>query len=1109
MFSSKIKTILIQFMGSRYIYIILLIFCSLCGFSQNYKFDHLTANEGLGDNFIRRLFEDSNGFIWVGTKDGLSRYDGYNVKTYKKDLKDTNSLPSSYIGGITEDHKGRLWIGTGKGLALYNREFENFTSHSLESKKRNSIYGLMPDSVFLWIATSNGLCRFNTETFEKKWFFSDKGDIQSETGDTKISRIIKGRNNSIWVGFANDNGLVRLNTENYATKHYRTEKKNSGFISQAVTCLFPLNDTILLVGYRDEGIFKLNTDKHSFEKVKIPSKTPVGLTMPWHIFKDSNNTIWIGSINGGLYKIKEDLTESENIIPSESSSDYFNSLSVSVIIEDRHKNIWFGTHGGGLNILSYRKSVFNHCKQSNYYNSVPHNYISCFHETSNGKILIGTDGGGMSIYNKSDKSFKTIGIKEALSSNAILSIQPYADSTVLIATWDGGINIFNHNSFENTVISHHPDSLNSINYKNLKYALKQGDSIYIFTHGMGVNIYNTQKEQFYHSSLHDSLSFLKKPESCNKALFDSTGTLWIASHYGLFSLQGNHMEEFMPDTANPNSINGNYITDLFIDSKGRFWIATLDGLNQYLGNGVFISRFAISELNRAIMSIVEDDNGNLWMGTNTGIITYSPEKNLVNIYDKSDGLQGNQFYERSAFKDKDGLLYFGGMNGFNYFSPNTIGKDTTPPNIYFSDLKIFFQSQSWNTKDAVLQKHINATDEITLHYSQNVITFDFVAVDLVNPSKNQYTYILEGFDNTWYQIGTNRSATYTNLSPGEYTFKLKTSNADRTWNKKSKDIKIIVLSPWWMKSWVRAVTVTVIMLIITLIFYVRTREIQKYNKILENKVETRTMALVQKQEELKINNKKLAETIKTKDKFFSIIAHDLKNPMNALIGLSDLLLKKWDMIDKEKKVTFIDAINKSSKHLYNLLSNLLDWSQTQTGKLTVNFESCSVESLISENLELLKEQALNKKIALKSEFNHQKDIYADYNMIDAIIRNLVSNAIKYTPKNGSIKVVSSQESDKVRISVIDSGVGMTSKTILSLFKAEENESTPGTDKEKGTGLGLVVCQEFAHINKSSLSVESEVGKGSTFSILIPAYQAEHRNPSPSYNSVVSKSEINQ
>jgi len=484
-----------------------------------------------------------------------------------------------------------------------------------------------------------------------------------------------------------------------------------------------------------------------------------------------------------------------------------------------------------------------------------------------------------------------------------------------------------------------------------------------------------------------------------------------------------------------------------------------------------------------------------------------------------DGLQSDDFIDRASIKTQSGDLYFGGVNGFNFFNPDRLIQNTYIPRIYITDFKIYGKSQLPGKQGSVLSEHISFINNVIIKYNQSVITFEYNAINYIVPEKNQYAYILEGFDKNWRFVGNERKANYTNLDPGNYIFKVKAANSEGKWNNKPAIIHLTITPPWWKTLWFKVFSFLLFIIILISIYYVRVRNIKAINKKLEIEVINRTKdiehanselqkrnekiayqnsELIQQKEEinvqkekilkqnevLELKNKELSDLNKTKDRFFSIIAHDLKNPLSSIISFSELIQHTKD-ISKDKIDKYIKIIFSSAKNLFGLLENLLNWARTQTGAIKYIPKEISVSGLIMENYTLLKSIARSKEIEFNVDLQGDYSIYADENMINTALRNIITNAIKFTHRGGSIYISAKKENRNVVISVEDTGIGISQDIINNLFKIDESITTVGTEREIGTGLGLIVSNEFVRKNNGEIIVDSKPNKGSRFSIILP------------------------
>jgi len=450
-----------------------------------------------------------------------------------------------------------------------------------------------------------------------------------------------------------------------------------------------------------------------------------------------------------------------------------------------------------------------------------------------------------------------------------------------------------------------------------------------------------------------------------------------------------------------------------------------------------------------------------------------------------EGLQSQEFNLRACYVSDDGEVFLGGMNGFNSFYPGLI-RD----NPYIPEIMITACYKS--VKDGKVYLDFSKDQEVVLNYSDQAFAIDFVALEFTNPDKNQYAYKLEGLSNDWINIGNRRFVPFSNLSPGEYIFRVKGSNNDGKWNEKGSTLKIVILPPWWRSWWAWTAYIVIILGILMIYIRIRERKLVQERNLLEKKVQERTLQIenknqeiLQKNETLNLLNSELKALNQTKDKFFSIIAHDLRNPFNSIIGLSDIILLKPENSDSEKTRRTIFDIRESSKHAYDLLQNLLIWARSQTGNLEFKPVNLDLTERIQENLDLVKGQAARKNITLTTENTYSVKIIGDVQMIDTILRNLLTNAIKFTPRDGQVTVSIEKLLGFVSILVRDNGIGIAPEILSQLFQVELKQTRRGTEKERGTGLGLILCKEFIEKHGGSIAIESEPGKGSCFKITLP------------------------
>jgi signal transduction histidine kinase len=491
-------------------------------------------------------------------------------------------------------------------------------------------------------------------------------------------------------------------------------------------------------------------------------------------------------------------------------------------------------------------------------------------------------------------------------------------------------------------------------------------------------------------------------------------------------------------------------------------------------DGTILKTFDVGNVlpNNRIHAITQDKKGNIWISTNYGISRLNTEIQSIRNYSKEDGLQGDQFYQQSFLKTRGGELYFGGYNGFNSFNPDSLRDNDFIPPVYITDFQIFNKPVTYAGLEAQFQTHISEAKTIKLNSDQSVFSFSFAAINYTHPKKNQYSYIMEGFEKEWnHTDASRRYVTYTNLDPATYTFRVKASNNDAIWNEMGVSLKIIILPPWWRRLWFRLTIISTAIIVITLIVLSRFRRLKKQKVLLERSV--------------KIQTAELNELNASKDKFFSIIAHDLKNPFNTIIGFSEILDEEISSGNLVKGHEYALMIKSSAVQTFRLLENLLEWANSQTRKISYNPSDVDLGKLLNEDFNILNDMANRKNIDLKILIPENLLIKADKNMIKTVLRNMISNAIKFTPKSGKVEVTATISKKQVEISVSDNGIGMTTEIIAKLFRIDAKLSTRGTENEKGTGLGLFLCKEFVEKHGGRILVSSEPGSGSVFRIVLP------------------------
>lgn len=1118
----------------------ILLCCSLsiCANDVNLRIQHFSTDEGLAQNYVDCVYRDSRGFIWVGTWFGLSRFDGYSFVTYQPKANNENSISDGFINAIVEDKNGDLWIATRDGINKFIFDTEEFIHFKADASQpettipANWISSLIIDKYDnLWVGTeSNGLAKvtLNKELseIEKVQIFEIDFLDNKSISSANIYSLLEGRDGSIYVGSLL--GLDKITPSTGIVTKYQDLSNPNFFKATVVHCLFEDNEGVLWLG-TESGLLSIGHNNGFPKKYDIDRSGGTernSHSLSHELVKSVNQDLYgnmlVGTL-GGL-NILDKSSGEITIFPVNTDIDHsLNSSFINDIYCDEYGNVWIGTAKGGLNKYNLHQKPFFYMHHTNdNEKSLSHNIVNSIGEDDH-NIWIGTAGGGLNRYNKATKkiSHYTYDLTDptTISLDYISSIAcDKSQSQVWLGTWGHGINQADLSSNSNTIdFKTHlfdrtsPESPNT--YISSSINDRKGN-LWVASPN-GIVIYEAETKMFHTLDLDMAVGAPIKGIGC--LLFDRDDNLWVGTTSGLRMMRmGNKQSVFemaKPDTVfeflhhpeDSTSLSGNFIVAILEDSTGSMWFSEYGhGISKLLSlsndsQKAKFSHYTMADglSNNVVYGMLEDNHDNLWLSTDEGLTKYNYIDKTTSTYYKSDGIQSNQFYWAAYYKNRDGVMYFGTTKGLNYFNPDSIKENEVLPRVVITDFKLFNKSQNVSKeKGSKLNKTISETSEIILKYNENIIAFEFSALSYFSSEKNMYRYMMEGFDEKWTTTDAKRRyVTYTNLNPGTYYFRVMGSNNDEVWNEIPTSIKLIITPPWWATLPFRVTVFLFFVGGIILIFRLRFRGLKRHKAELEALVLVRTKELKEKSvklskqtEELNITNKNLKSNNEAKDKLFTIVAHDLKNPFNAIMGMSELLMLNYDDFEDKDKRSMISTINQSSQNLFELLENLLEWARSQTGNINYQPEKILLEEILSKNIRLMQTQANAKGLSLSYNCPDDFLVLADVNLLSTIIRNLLNNAIKFTSKGAIVINVDVDKIDKIcYIKVIDSGVGMSPEKLAGLFKVSGSDSSNGTKGETGTGLGLLVCKEFVEKNGGAISVDSIQGKGSSFIFTLPIY----------------------
>jgi len=829
------------------------------------QFRRLSLEDGLSQNSVYCIFQDSKGFMWLGTEDGLNRYDGRRIKEYQADYENPHSISNNFVISIYEDRKGTLWIGTSSGgLNKFDRESENFTHYLTSpsdpnSLSQNTVTSICEDqSGILWIGTYGGLNAFDRKRGVFTRYLNNPDDPNSLSNNS-VTSICQDKEGVLWIGTLGG-GLNKFDPKKGTFVHYKADLENPNSLrDNRILSVYEDRSGTLWIGTVDGGLHQFDRTKERFISYQADANNPnsLGYNTVKAIYEDSygaGKILWIGTQGGGLYKFDR---ERGIFIPYRHDPGNLNSISTNTLLciyEDRSGVLWIGTDGGGVNRLDLEKKRFTlYRRDPKNSNSLNDNSIWAFCEDRSGTLWIGTHDGGLNRYDRTHRKFTHYAVTaddpNALSYNSIYAVYEDRAGILWTGTIDGCINRFDRRTGRYTHYQTDPTGIGRFRISFI-YEDQMG-TFWVGTRGVGLLAFDREKEEFirYQSDPEDSTSLSSDDVYC--IFEDKSGELWIGTIAGglnKYDRKKNAFTRYMNDPENPKSLSDNIVLTIYEDQKGFLWIGGFRGLNKFnREKGIFTLYSKKDGLpNDVIYGILEDDGGNLWMSTNKGLSKFNPQKETFRNYDINDGLQSNEFNAGAFLKSRSGEMFFGGINGFNSFYPDSIRDNPYVPTIVIADLQISNTSVPIGKEmkgRVVLKKAIPEAKEIELSYKVNVFSFEFAALHYVSPEKNQYAYKMEGLEKEWNYVGNRGFVTYTNLSPGRYVFRVKGSNNDGVWNEEGVSLRITISHPFWQTWWFRVFGITASLVLILTVSQVRTRAIRERNKRLEKRIEERTAEL--------------------------------------------------------------------------------------------------------------------------------------------------------------------------------------------------------------------------------------------------------------------------
>ncbi len=1111
------------------------------------RFRHLTLQDGLSQSTINDIYQDETGYIWLATLDGINRYDGKEFKSFKSEIDNPNSMSSGYVNSLDADTSGFLWASTNHGVSRLNLKTHDVRRYLRDSDDPNSLSNnttthLIVDSQeTLWVTTVNGLNRYVAEQDHFEHFESD----------INLSYIFEDHTGTLWVGTGGE-GLMQFDRKKQELVSYHNFSGTASSLSNDSINEITEDDKGNLWIGTTNGLKRISPDREEIRTFTSGSGTRGTLSDNdvQSLFQDSKGRMWVGTENGlNLY----DYASDRFYVYQHDSSDPQSLIGnrISSINEDNQNILWVGNWTGGVNMYNFNTKGFIHYKNGqDFHNEISDGNVWSFWEDKEQNIWFVTNG-GLNLFDPVSKEFQTDIVEtdnpESRSGYVIVDMMGDSNGNLWLAS-SQGLKQFNINERSFKTYAQNSNNPSSLSHDVLLsvFVEDNGNTVWTGTAGKGLDKLNRETGNFQHyrPDAEDSTSL--SGQNVSVIYRDQKGTLWVGTYTGLnrYVEETDNFVQYRENISDTTTISSSLVSSIYEDSKGRLWIGTAKGLNRYhRDSGTFTYYTEKDGLpDNTIYGIAEDSYGNLFLSTNFGLSKFDPEEETFSNFDARDGLQENEFNIGAALRSSSGHMYFGGINGFNVFHPDSIKRNMHKPPVVLTDFELFNRSVpvgEYNGR-TYLQKNISYTDNLTLSYKDDVFSFEFAALDYAIPEKNQFAYKMEGFEEEWNYVGSRNFATYTDLSPGDYTFRVKAANNDGVWNEEGMALSITIVPPFWQTTWFYVIFGLLVVALAFGAYRYRVRSITERNKRLEREVEERTAELDEKNTELAEKNEHLEELLQelkeTRDELVekahkagmadiaSGVLHNVGNILNSvntsaslisdtvrqskLEGLSQantILREHIDNLEhfiaehpKGKKLIQYylkleeplkkeqDKVLKQSKRLINKIELINDAIAAQQSYVGTSMEAdeTSLSGMIDNALALQAGSIEKHGLTIEKDLGSTDTIMTQRSKLIHVLVNIFKNAKEamsgVPPEQKNITIKTWQDEDSVYLSISDNGVGIRKEHMDKIF-------TQGfTTKESGHGFGLHSSANYMSEMGGDLAVESEgEGMGTTFILTFP------------------------